>query len=81
MKKKKTIDNYTCKSAYTLTAANDTIQYWYTQIPVMTVLFYARNSRSNLSVESKKRVIFATKIDFFDKKLQLETVPANASFY
>jgi GLPGLI family protein len=28
--KKKTIDNYTCKSAYTLTAANDTIQYWYT---------------------------------------------------
>jgi hypothetical protein len=26
--KKQTIDNYTCKSAYTLTAANDTIQYW-----------------------------------------------------
>jgi hypothetical protein len=25
--KKQTIDNYTCKSAYTLTAANDTIQY------------------------------------------------------
>jgi hypothetical protein len=29
--KNKTIDNYTCKSAYTLTAANDTIQYWYTR--------------------------------------------------
>jgi|UPI000364D600 GLPGLI family protein len=78
----KTIDSYTCKSAYTLTAANDTIQYWYTQeIPVIDGPFNMQEIPGLiLSVESKKKVIYATKIEFFDKKLQLETVPVNASF-
>jgi GLPGLI family protein len=80
--KTKTIDNYTCKSAYTLTAANDTIQYWYTQeIPVIDGPFSMQEIPGLiLSVESKKKVIYATKIEFFDKKLQLEAVPEKASF-
>ncbi|UQD55233.1 GLPGLI family protein [Flavobacterium sp. K5-23] len=81
-KKTKAIDGYTCKSAYAMTAANDTIQYWYTQeIPVIDGPF-SMNSIPGLvlSVESKKKVIYVTKIEFFDKKIQLESVPAKASF-
>jgi GLPGLI family protein len=80
--KTKTIDAYRCKGAYTLTTANDTIRYWYTQeIP----LFDGPFSRYDipglvLSVESKKKITYATKIEFFDKKLVLDTVPKNAVF-
>ena len=81
-KKIKAIDGYMCKSAYTLTTANDTIRYWYTQdIPVIDGPFSMHDIPGLiLSVESKNKIVYATKIEFFDKKLVLDTVSKNAEF-
>ena len=80
--KSKVIDGYMCKSAYALNTANDTIRYWYTQdIPVIDGPFSMHDIPGLiLSVESKNRIVYATKIEFFDKKLVLETIPKNAEF-
>jgi GLPGLI family protein len=80
--KTKIIDGYNCLSAYVLKSNKDTIQYWYTQdiavidgpktpidIPGLV-----------LSIESNKKVVYATKIEFFNDKLPIATVPNTAIF-
>jgi GLPGLI family protein len=81
-KRLKVIDGYTCMSAYSISATNDTIQYWYTQeIPIVDGPFLMNAIPGLvLSMESKKRVVYVTKIDFFDKKLELDTIDKKISF-
>ena len=80
--KTKIIDGYNCLSAYALKSNKDSIQYWYTQdiavidgpktpidIPGLV-----------LSIESNKKVVYATKIEFSDDKLPIATVPNSAIF-
>jgi hypothetical protein len=33
-----------------------------------------------LSIESKKKLVYVTKIEFFDKKLEIETINKKVSF-
>jgi GLPGLI family protein len=81
-KRVKVIDGYTCMSAYSVSAVNDTIQYWYTQeIPIVDGPFLMNTIPGLvLSMESKKRVVYVTKIEFFDKKLELDTIDKKISF-
>jgi GLPGLI family protein len=72
----KTIDTYNCKLAYSISKnnSNDTIKYWYTEeIPVLDAPFIMNKAPGLvLRYETKKGVIYATKIEFFDKKLVVE---------
>ncbi|UQD55331.1 GLPGLI family protein [Flavobacterium sp. K5-23] len=72
----KVIDNYKCKLAYQLPKLKptDTIKYWYTQeIPVFDGPYYtAKIPGLVIRYERKQRVIYATKIEFFDKKIILD---------
>lgn len=72
----KNIDSYICRSAFTVTAEKDTIQYWYTQdIPIIDGPFLTNSIPGLvLSVESKKKVVYATKIEFFNNKIEFEKV-------
>ena len=81
-KRTKVIDGYTCLSAFTVSAKNDTIQYWYTQkIPIIDGPFTMTAIPGLvLCTESKKKVIYVTKIEFFDKKLVIDGVNKNTSF-
>ncbi|MBG6060351.1 GLPGLI family protein [Flavobacterium sp. CG_9.1] len=78
----KDIDGYKCLSAYSIGTANDTIQYWYTQeIPIIDGPFNVTSIPGLvLSVESKKKVIYVTKIEFFDKKLVIDGVNKKTPF-
>lgn len=75
-KRTKVIDGYTCLSAFTVSAINDTIQYWYTQeIPIIDGPFTMTAIPGLvLSTESKKKVVYVTKIEFFDKKIVMDGV-------
>jgi GLPGLI family protein len=81
-KKVKVIDGYTCMSAFSVSSTNDTIQYWYTQeIPVIDGPFIMNTIPGLiLSIESKKKLVYVTKIEFFDKKLEIETINKKVSF-
>ena len=80
--KEKVIEGFNCKLAYLIKGQNDTIQYWYTQdIPVID------GPETNislpglvLSIESKKKLVYATKIEFFDKPLDLDKIDKNIPF-
>lgn len=78
----KKIDNYTCKSAYSISAAKDTIRYWYTQeIPILDGPSTMTSIPGLiLSIEEKKKVIYVTKIEFFDKKLMIEDLDKKILF-
>ena len=75
-KRVKVIDGYKCMSAYSTNTTNDTIQYWYTQeIPIIDGPFAPTTIPGLvLSVESKKKIQYATKIEFFDKKLIIDGI-------
>lgn len=81
-KKTKVIDGYKCLSAFTVSSTNDTIQYWYTQeIPIIDGPFTMTAIPGLvLSVESKRKVIYVTKIEFFDKKLVIDGVNKKTPF-
>ena len=81
-KKVKVIDGYSCLSAYSVSATNDTTQYWYTQeIPVIDGPFFMSTIPGLiLSVESKKKQVYTTKIEFFDKKVEFETISKKIPF-
>ena len=81
-KKVKVIDGYSCLSAYSVSATNDTTQYWYTQeIPVIDGPFFMSTIPGLiLSVESKKKQVYAIKIEFFDKKIEFETINKKIPF-
>ncbi|TDD78528.1 GLPGLI family protein [Flavobacterium caseinilyticum] len=81
-KRVKLIDGYKCLSAYSINEANDTIQYWYTQeIPIIDGPFLITTIPGLvLSVESKKKVLYVTKIEFFDKKLVIDGVNKKTPF-
>lgn len=72
----KVIDNYKCKLAYHLPnlKPTDTIKYWYTQeIPVYDGPYYtAKIPGLVIRYERKQRVIYATKIEFFDTKIIID---------
>jgi GLPGLI family protein len=80
--KTKIIDGYNCLSAYALKSNKDTIQYWYTQdIAVIDGPITPIDIPGLvLSIESNKKVVYATKIEFFDYKLPIATVPNDAIF-
>lgn len=75
-KRVKVIDGYSCMSAYSVSVANDSIQYWYTQeIPVIDGPFLMNTIPGLvLSIESNKKVIYVTKIEFFDKKIEFDNI-------
>lgn len=81
-KKTKIIDGYSCLSAFTVSATNDTIQYWYTQeIPIIDGPFSMTAIPGLvLSTESRKKVVYVTKIEFFDKKLVIDGVNKKTPF-
>ncbi len=81
-KRVKLIDGYSCLSAYSVSAINDTIQYWYTQeIPIIDGPFLLTTIPGLvLSVESKKKVIYVTKIEFFDKKVVIDGINTKTLF-
>lgn len=81
-KRTRVIDGYTCLSAFSVSAKNDTIQYWYTQeIPIIDGPFTMTTIPGLvLCTESKKKVIYVTKIEFFDKKLVIDGVNKNTPF-
>jgi GLPGLI family protein len=81
-KRTKVIDGYTCLSAFTVSAKNDTIQYWYTQeIPIIDGPFTMTAIPGLvLSTESKKKVVYVTKIEFFDKKVVVDGVNKKIPF-
>lgn len=81
-KRTKVIDGYTCLSAFTVSATNDTIQYWYTQeIPIIDGPFTMTAIPGLvLSTESKKKVVYVTKIEFFDKKVVMDGVNKKIPF-
>lgn len=81
-KRVKVIDGYTCMSAYSLSAANDTIQYWYTQeIPVIDGPFLMSTIPGLvLSIESKKKVVYVTKIEFFERIIEIDSFNKKVSF-
>ena len=81
-KRFKVIDGYKCMSAYSVKATNDTIQYWYTQeIPIVDGPFSPTTIPGLvLSVESKKKIQYATKIEFFDKKLIVDGINKQTPF-
>lgn len=72
------IDNYKCKLAYSISKdnSNDTIKYWYTEeIPILDAPFVMNKTPGLvLRFETKKGAIYATKIEFFDKKLILASL-------
>ncbi len=79
--KTKIIDGYNCLSAYALRSNKDTIQYWYTQdIAVIDGPMTPIDIPGLvLSMESNKKVVYATKIEFFDD-MPIAPVPNNAIF-
>ena len=81
-KRTKVIDGYTCLSAFTVSAKNETIQYWYTQeIPIIDGPFTMTAIPGLvLSTESKKKVVYVTKIEFFDKKVVVDGVNKKIPF-
>ena len=81
-KRTKVIDGYTCLSAFSVSEKNDTIQYWYTQeIPVVDGPFtMVAIPGLVLSTESKKKVVYVTKIEFFDKKIVIDSVNKKTPF-
>ena len=81
-KRIKVIDGYSCMSTYTVSATNDTIQYWYTQeIPIIDGPFLMSAIPGLvLSTESKKKVVYVTKIEFYDKKLVIDGVNKKTPF-
>lgn len=81
-KRVKLIDGYKCLSAYLINDTNDTIQYWYTQeIPIIDGPFlFTTIPGLVLSVESKKKVVYVTKIEFFDKKLVIDGINKKTPF-
>ncbi|TDE05193.1 GLPGLI family protein [Flavobacterium sandaracinum] len=81
-KRTKVIDGYTCLSAFKISAKNDTIQYWYTQdIPIIDGPFtMSAIPGLVLSTESKKNVVYVTKIEFFDKKLVVDGINKKTPF-
>lgn len=72
----KTIDNYKCKMAYILNVKKptDTIKYWYTpEIPILDGPYYTVGLPGLvLRYEREQRVIYATKIEYLDKKVSIE---------
>lgn len=78
----KLIDGYKCLSAYSISTTNDTIQYWYTQeIPIIDGPFTMTAIPGLvLSMESKRKVIYVTKIEFFDKKLIIDGIHKKTPF-
>jgi GLPGLI family protein len=73
--KEKIIENYNCKMAFSIKEnARDTIRYWYTdKISVSDgPLSIVGTPGLVLMYESTKGVIYATKIEFFDKKIIFE---------
>lgn len=70
------IENYKCKMAYSFpkNKPNDTIKHWYTdEIPVFDGTYYTVGIPGLiLKYERKNRVVYATKIEFFDKKINIE---------
>ncbi|MFV8357790.1 GLPGLI family protein, partial [Flavobacterium sp. XS1P32] len=81
-KRTKFIDGYTSMSAYIVSATNDTIQYWYTQeIPIIDGPFLMSAIPGLvLSMESKKKVVYVTKIEFYDKKLVIDGINKKTHF-
>ncbi len=81
-KRTKVIDGYTSMSAYIVSATNDTIQYWYTQeIPIIDGPFLMSAIPGLvLSMESKKKVVYVTKIEFYDKKLVIDGINKKTHF-
>lgn len=81
-KRTKVIDGYTCLSAFTVSAKNETIQYWYTQeIPIIDGPFTMTAIPGLvLSTESKKKVVYVTRIEFFDKKVVVDGVNKKIPF-
>ncbi|WP_026709599.1 GLPGLI family protein [Flavobacterium frigidarium] len=78
----KKIDNYSCKSAYSISPSKDTIRYWYTQeIPILDGPYTMTTIPGLiLSVEEKRKVIYITKIEFFDKKIIFEDLDKKILF-
>jgi hypothetical protein len=67
------MDTLVCQLS--VSSTNDTIQYWYTQKFLLLTAFYNEyNPWFGLSIESKKKLVYVTKIEFFDKKLEIETI-------
>ncbi len=81
-KRIKLIDGYKCLSAYSINTKNDTTQYWYTQeIPIIDGPFLPTTIPGLvLSVESKKKIQYATKIEFFDKIIVLDALNKKIPF-
>lgn len=76
----KNIENYKCKLAYSI-KNNDTIKYWYTEeIPIIDGPFIMNETPGLLLMyETKKGTIYATKIEFFDKKINIDGLDKNIS--
>ena len=72
----KTIDGYTCKSAYSINDKNERVQYWYTQeIPITDgPLKITQIPGLVLSYEAPGDNIYATKIEFLDTKEDIEKI-------
>jgi GLPGLI family protein len=76
-----TIENYKCKMAYSFpkNKPNDTIKHWYTDdIPVFDGTYYTVGIPGLiLKYERKNRVVYATKIEFFDYKINIKSTDKN----
>lgn len=71
----KKIDNYDCNLAYYISKkSNDTIKYWYAkEIAIADGPFETSNIPGLiLRYENKYRVVYATKIEFIDSKINIE---------
>ncbi|SHN77800.1 GLPGLI family protein [Flavobacterium fryxellicola] len=80
--KKKIIEGFNCKSAFLVKPNNDTIQYWYTQdIPVLDGPVDDINLPGLiLSIESKKKMIYAIRIEFSDTEYPLDKLKKSIPF-
>lgn len=71
----KKIDNYDCNLAYFVSKkTNDTIKYWYAKEVAIADGPYDTYTIPGLILryENKYRVVYATKIEYFDYKIKLE---------
>jgi GLPGLI family protein len=77
------IEKNKCKMAYMLpkNRLNDTIKYWYADgIPISDGPYYTVGIPGLvLKYERKNRIIYATKIEFFDKKINIEGLDKSIS--
>ena len=77
----KIIESFKCKRAYSLpkNKPNDTIKYWYTdEIPIFDGPYYTVGIPGLiLKYERKNRVVYATKIEFFDKIITIDGLTKN----